>query len=60
MEKKELKFTEQELNIVLFALQKQPFEMVNDLIRNVVTQLQAQQVNVENVKTEEKPAEEAK
>ena len=55
--KKNLEFTEQELNIVLFALQKQPFEMVNDLIRNVVFQLQAQEVNVENVKTEEKPKE---
>ena len=58
--KKKLELTEQELNIVLFALQKQPFEMVNDLIRNVVSQLQAQQTNVESVKTEEKPAEEAK
>lgn len=55
--KKKLELTEQELNIVLFALQKQPFEMVNDLIRNVVSQLQAQEVNVENVKTEEKPKE---
>lgn len=55
--KKKLELTEQELNIVLFALQKQPFEMVNDLIRNVVFQLQAQEVNVENVKTEEKPKE---
>jgi hypothetical protein len=45
--KKTLEFNEQELNIILFALQKQPFEMVNDLIRNVVGQLQAQQVAVE-------------
>jgi hypothetical protein len=38
--KKTLQFTEQELNVILFALQKQPFEMVNGLIQNIVGQLQ--------------------
>ena len=41
--KKKLEFNEQELNILFLALQKQPFEMVNDLIRNLVGQLQSQQ-----------------
>lgn len=54
MDKKILKFTDQELNILLFALQKQSFEMVNELIRNMVGQLQAQtQPKIESVETKE-------
>lgn len=44
--KKTLELTEQELNLILFALQKQPFEVVNDLIRDIITQLQRQQTEV--------------
>ena len=47
--KKTLELTDQELNVILFALQKQPFEVVNDLIRNIVQQLQAQQQEVKPV-----------
>jgi outer membrane lipopolysaccharide assembly protein LptE/RlpB len=48
---KELKFTEQELNVILFALQKQPFEMVNDLIQNIVRQLR--EIQLAEVKQKE-------
>ena len=52
--KKKLEFNDQELNILLFALQKQPFEMVNELIRNMVGQLQAQaQSKIEPTETKE-------
>ena len=44
MEKKELKFTDQEINVLLLALQKQPFEVVNDLVYNIVNQLKAIQI----------------
>jgi len=37
-----LELTEQELNIVLFGLQKLPFETVNELIKNIVAQAQPQ------------------
>ena len=39
--KKKLEFTDQELNILFLALQKQPFEIVNELIHNLVNQLKA-------------------
>ena len=42
-----LVFNEKELNIVLFALQKLPYETVNELIPAIVKQLQAQQDQVE-------------
>jgi len=52
MEKRILKFTDQELNILLYSLQKQPFETVNGLILNIVEQLKADnEVKVET-KTE--------
>lgn len=38
--KKQLEFTEAELNVILYSLQKQPFEIVNELIKNIVLQLQ--------------------
>lgn len=40
--KKTLTFTDQELNVVLFGLQKLPYETVAELIPNIVRQLQAQ------------------
>ena len=39
---KTLSLTDKELNIILFGLQKLPFESVNELIHNIVAQLQAQ------------------
>lgn len=42
--KKKLEFTDQELNIILMALQKQPFEVSHDLIYNIVNQVKAQQI----------------
>jgi hypothetical protein len=39
--KKKLEFTEKELNIILYALQKQPYDIVNVLIDNIVEQLKA-------------------
>lgn len=39
--KKKLEFTDQELNIILYSLQKQPFEMVNDIIHSIAAQLKA-------------------
>ena len=38
-----IEFAEKDLNIVLFALQKQPFEMVTELMQLVMKQIQAQQ-----------------
>lgn len=40
--KKKLEFTEQELNIIIYSLRKQPHEVVDELIHNLVLQLQAQ------------------
>ena len=40
--KKKLELTDQELNTLLYSLQKQPFELVNELINNIVTQLRSQ------------------
>jgi hypothetical protein len=48
--KNSLQLTNQELNIILFALQKQPYEVVNDLIQNIVAQIKA----ANEVKTDNK------
>lgn len=45
--RKTLEFTDQELNILLLALQKQPYETVAELIKNIIMQLQPK---VEEVK----------
>lgn len=39
-----IELTDQQLNTVLFSLQKQSFEMVNEVINNIVTQIKNAQV----------------
>lgn len=53
-EKKKLEFTDQELNVVIFGLQKLPYETVAELIPNIVRQLQAQEALTQPAQKEEK------
>lgn len=39
--KKQILLTDQEINVILFALQKQSFEMVNEVFYNVLNQSKA-------------------
>ena len=47
----ELKLSTQELNTVLFALSKQPYEAVSTLIEKIVAAAKEQQAPREEVKT---------
>ena len=38
--KHKIELTDQELNIILYSLQKQPYEVVSELIKNIALQLQ--------------------
>jgi len=37
----QLKFIKQELNLIMYALQKLPYETVHELIKNIVDQVNA-------------------
>lgn len=44
-----LEFTREELNVILYGLQKLPFEAVNDIIKSIVSQIPPKQVETSSI-----------